>query len=185
MEHRAAWQLTRNAFVEYQDWAYGHVQHDSQGALWLQYWLYYYHQDSIAIGDDHEGDWEMAQVRLGSDQTPDLVAYRQHQDGERCSWAGTEKDVSGNHPKVYVARTTHASYFREGTHRLYDHNDNNGDGIIPQVLEVQRDSPGWVGWPGTWGGPEGAGGPEGPRFSLSGALWEDPGDWVPTVNNCT
>src|SRR5215204_4190397 len=56
----------------------------------------------------------MAQVRLGSDQTPDLVAYRQHQDGERCSWAGTEKDVSGNHPKVYVARTTHASYFREG-----------------------------------------------------------------------
>src|SRR5215204_4190395 len=75
--------------------------------------------------------------------------------------------------------------FQGGTHRLYDHNDNNGDGIIPQVLEVQRDSPGWVGWPGTWGGPEGAGGPEGPRFSLSGALWEDPGDWVPTVNNCT
>src|SRR5215207_2675047 len=95
MEHRAAWQLTRNAFVEYQDWAYGHVQHDSQGALWLPYWLYYYHQDSIAIGDDHEGDWEMAQVRLGSDQTPDLVAYRQHQDGERCSWRVQKRTSAG------------------------------------------------------------------------------------------
>ncbi len=47
------------------DVAYGHARRDGEGRLWLQYWFFYYYDDKGLLGiEQHEGDWEMVQLRL-------------------------------------------------------------------------------------------------------------------------
>lgn len=134
---------------------YGRCKQGSDG-LWLQYWLYYFFNDYNLAGGFglHEGDWEMVQFRMGEEH-PALAVYAQHRWAEFAPWEEVEK-LEGNPdtPVVYVARGSHASYFRPGYHETeawYDIAD--GKRRTPKLaLEIiSDDTPSWVGWPGRWG----------------------------------
>src|SRR5262249_6569764 len=83
----------------------------------LQYWLFYLSNDAANV---HEGDWEMIQVVLDANRRPTYAAYAQHNTYSWRPWDevltdSRDTDGSGEpeeHPRVYVARGSHASYFQ-------------------------------------------------------------------------
>ncbi|HVW46857.1 MAG TPA: Vps62-related protein [Solirubrobacterales bacterium] len=138
------------------DQVYGHAVEDREGALWLQYWFFYYYNDKALLWMGlHEGDWEMVQVRIGAGGGPDAVTYAQHRRGERCGWEDVEKREGA--PVVYSARGSHASYLRRGNHATevpilgWDYNDAGGPLVRPRLNVITDDDPAWVAWPGRWG----------------------------------
>ena len=114
--HAAA--LHRQA--RYGDRVYGHARRDTQGRLWLQYWLFYYYNDfqllgPLLRGGKHEGDWELVQLRLERRRAaragrlqPAHARREQGLDGRQQGRSTT--------PLVYVARGSHANYFGPGSH---------------------------------------------------------------------
>jgi len=133
---------------------YGHSRPDVNGRLWLQYWRWHFYNDFALAGIHaglHEGDWEMVQLRMHSDE-PDVAVYAQHVNAEKRAWTDVERE--DGHPVVYVARGSHASYFEAGFHTTeawYDIAD--GKRKTPELtLEVlDGDGPGWARWRGRWG----------------------------------
>jgi Right handed beta helix region len=170
---------------EYHNHAYGRVAIGSDGRMWLQYWLFYFHQYPVGgIEGEHEGDWEFVQVGLDRQGTPESASYSQHNDGERCDWSDIHHELFPDSPDVYVAQTTHASYFTGGMHILYDQANGDSDWLAPPVTVISDLDPSWVGWPGHWGGTEndegvpGAGSPTGPGGRGTNAdKWNDPTRW--------
>jgi hypothetical protein len=165
--------------------AYARITSGPNGGQTLQYWLFYYFNFHPEITDegDHEGDWEMVQFELDARGVPIRAAYSQHLAGERCDWENVEQTTTGR-PIAYVARGSHASYFRQG-HRmpkpwapLGDEADGNGTPQIPSITQI-NDPPRWLSWPGRWG--EG-GAPPGP--ARQGDKWDSPAEEVETWNNC-
>jgi hypothetical protein len=161
---------------------YGYANRNSPAELWLQYWLFYYYNDKAMLGSGrHEGDWELVQLRIGAGGAPDAVTYSQHTNGENAAWgeAETEAGPGGPAPVVYVARGSHACYFRPGTYKqapiVPDHCDARGPRVRPQLNVISDHDPGWVGWPGRWGSTRhftlGADSPPGP---LQHSSWRDP-----------
>lgn len=163
---------------------YGRVARDG-GRIVLQYWFFYY--DNVyrypflplgAIWQSHEGDWEVVNVVLSSDEEPLFVGYSQHCSGETRRWAKTPR-WNGRHPKVYVALGSHANYFRPGLHEfdraclpnqvlgffqqaglpLPADVTAQGPAAGPDRLEgdtiaikrVTASSPAWIAFPGFWG----------------------------------
>ena len=120
-------------------------QRDRNGRLWLQYWLFYYYNDfqllgPLVSGGKHEGDWELVQIRLGPSEQPEQAVYTQHKTAESRPWADVRK-AGANTPLVYVARGSHANYFRAGSHWTgvwWDQADGRGPQITP-TLEVLED----------------------------------------------
>lgn len=168
----------------YANQVYGHTATDKKGAVWLQYWFfYYYNNKAFLFMGLHEGDWEMVQFRLGADGEPDVATYAQHSHGERCAWSDIEQDngPDGPVPVVYSARGSHASYFRRGTYPeapiVPDYNDAGGPRVRPELTVLEENTPAWVAWPGRWGstralaGPVGSDSPPGPRRH---GAWQDP-----------
>ncbi len=168
----------------YANHVYGHAKKDEKGSLWLQYWFFYYYNDKAFLGFGlHEGDWEMVQLRLGADGTPDVATYAQHSHGERAEWKDveTEEGPEGPVPVVYSSRGSHAAYFRRGVYTqapiVPDQNDAGGPLVRPELNVIENKEPAWVAWPGRWGnskalvGPIGSNSPDGPRFHGS---WRDP-----------
>jgi hypothetical protein len=88
----------------------------------LQYWLFYYDNPLLlpptpvgTFWQSHEGDWEVVNVVLGTDETPLEAAYSQHCSGQRKPWTAVEKRPAGStHPVSYVALGSHANYFATG-----------------------------------------------------------------------
>lgn len=164
---------------------YGRVAHGSDGKIWLQYWFFYYfNPDPFGqVGPVHEGDWEMIQVGLKPDLTPDDAAYAHHEGGQVCDWSDVER--AGDIPVVYVAQHSHASFFGPGEipfpYSLYDRADGLGGGLFLADLEqVRTADPAWVAWPGKWG--DSGASPRGPAFQ--GAKWSDPSSWAGGLAGC-
>jgi Vacuolar protein sorting-associated protein 62 len=139
----------------YGNHGYGVVRPAAGGKRWLQYWFFYYYNDKAFVGFGvHEGDWEGIQIRVDAEGRPDEVTYAQHSGGERAAWSDVELDETTGAPVAYVARGSHASYLRPGTHEapvVDDVCDGGGRRVRPE-LEVLTDSePAWVRWPGRWG----------------------------------
>jgi hypothetical protein len=171
------------ALPGYGNRAYGRVTHDSSGHIWLQYWLYYYYdsQANFLGAGEHEGDWELVQVRLDGSSNPDRAAYAQHGGGETCPWSAVTK-VDG-HPVVYVALDSHASYFRSGEYQdpnPDDHADGAGESLQPAIDQVWEGNTDWVRWPGRWG--DSGASPVGPAFQ--GSKWNDPATWADGLRPC-
>ena len=141
----------------YADVVYGRARHDREGALWLQYWFFYYFMDRGLLGlERREGDWEMLQLRLGADGAPEVATFARHGGGERLRWDQVELALTeeGQVPVVYPARGSHASLPRPGSYAapvLPDHNDGLGPRVRPRLETIADDGPGWVLWPGRWG----------------------------------
>ncbi len=130
---------------------YGRVVRDpDDGALWLQYWLFYYYNSFSEVGlGTHEGDWEMMQVRI-EDGEPDAVTFAAHNIAAGCDWSEVEK--SGDNPIAYIAAKSHAAYPHSGTTDLLlgseDHHFGSG---LAATYPLQLMSGPWTGWHGRWG----------------------------------
>jgi hypothetical protein len=149
----------------------------------IQYWFFY----AFNGGDlnRHEGDWEMVQVVLSSEQ-PAEVMFSQHYAGQKAQWSQVEKE--GDHVKVYVARGSHANYIKPYSGKVGLASDtvaDNGRILQPtdytiQVLNTQA----WLSFRGRWGwtGVDqsataeaailGEAGPNGPKFREEGIMWQ-------------
>lgn len=143
------------------------------GKRWLQYWIFYYFNSKQFLRFGlHEGDWEMIQLGLGSEGTPESVTYAQHGAGEAAAWSDVELDKSSGAPLVYVARGSHASLFRPGSHEapvVDDFCDGEGTPERPYLRRLSVRPPAWLGWPGKWGASR-----EGPFKSPAGPAFQRP-----------
>lgn len=176
---------------------YTSITRDSQNnQIVLQYWLFYYYNDWF---NKHEGDWELIQIILNQDQTPEWVVLSQHHGGTRRAWEDTQIEED-THPTVYVALGSHANYFwgdevypnsmTIGNKRV-DILDRTGQSsrILPEVVYLptvdkiisatdQYSSVAWLIFNGHWGelSLQGDfGGPSGP--ATKGDQWEHPYVW--------
>jgi hypothetical protein len=149
-----------HAQVRYRNRVHGHARRDKAGQLWLQYWFFYYYDDFQLAGPllsagDHEGDWEMIEIRVADDGTPQQAVYSQHKVAEAHDWSFVQTvPADPDTPLVYVARGSHANYFRPGSHWTgvwFDHADGHGPAVDPALVDLGDTVPGWVRWPGFWG----------------------------------
>lgn len=102
---------------------YGRVARQD-GWICLQYWFFHAFNDwrSGFFGvNDHEADWEMACVYLyeegEGELKPEWAGYSSHDfsgDDLRRRWDDPELHKEGEHPVIYSAAGSHASYFAPG-----------------------------------------------------------------------
>jgi hypothetical protein len=164
----------------YRERVYGRVKEDG-GRTWLQYWLWCYYNPKQLLGlGKHEGDWEMVQVGLGADGTPEVVTYSQHEGGEGHNWEDV-KHHQDDHPIAYVAPLSHACYFEAGAHPYVLGVDNPDDSLPPILPRIELFGD-WARWTGRWGNSAGVGGGQfGGRSPASpgrqGQKWDHPNAW--------
>jgi hypothetical protein len=182
-----------HAQVRYRNRVHGHARRDKSGRLWLQYWFFYYYDDFQLAGPllsagDHEGDWEMIQIRVDDAGTPQQAVYSQHKSAEVHDWSYVQTvPADPDTPLVYVARGSHANYFRPGTHWTgvwFDHADGHGPFVDPALVDLGDKVPGWVRWPGFWGDTKPQGSPidaTSPRGPAGHPQFDDPGVMVATA----
>lgn len=159
---------------------------------WLQYWFFYYYNNfPIDGGGDHEGDWEMIQIRVDANATPQLAVYAHHNSGGWSVWRDVERARSDNdRPVVYVALGSHASYFHRGSAGQDRTNGGQNQRRTRRLVRIGNKSPKWNTWPGFWGSTKGsipfitADSPRGP--SRQGDKWTDPNAFFQRVilNEC-
>lgn len=169
---------------DFADVVYGRARRDREGALWLQYWFFFYYEDKGLLGiERREGDWEMLQLRLGEGGAPEAATFAQHGGAERLHWDQLELALTdeGQAPVVYLARGSHAPRARPGSYPapfVPDHNDGLGPRVRPRLSPIGDDGPGWALWPGRWGSTRRrehfeADSPRGPRAH---SQWWDPAE---------
>ncbi len=156
------------ALPAYGNRVYGRVV-EQNNVKFLQYWFFYYFNYVVLPNSpgQHEGDWEMIQVRLSDQQIPTTLTYARHANDEaaKCDLGDVEKTLSPSGtiaPSVYVADGTHASYFRAGSYgrgSTLPSDDATGDGFdaYPALGATLTGAgptaqPAWAAWPGMWGG---------------------------------
>ena len=167
----------------YRERVYGRVKQDG-GRVWLQYWMWSYYNPKHLLGmGRHEGDWEVVQVGLGEDGTPEVATFSQHESGEARAWEDVRRQ--GDHPIVFVAPLSHACYFEPGAHP-YVLGVDNPDGTLPPVLPQLEPFGAWDRWTGRWGSSMGVGGGRfGGKFGgrspaspgRQGLKWDHPAAW--------
>lgn len=139
------------------DVVYGRARRGPAGALWLQYWLFFYMADRGHLGiEQHEGDWQLVQIGLGRDGEPRAATLARDGGALRLAWEQVETADSGEGPAavLYPARGSHAPLPRAGTFAapvVPDHNDGGGPLVRPRLEPIGDDGPGWAHWPGRWG----------------------------------
>jgi hypothetical protein len=176
----ASWQEGHGAPV-----VYGHVAEQGDNIV-LQYWYFYYdntysyaYPPSDFLWQAHEGDWEVVNVVLSSNEGPLYVGYSQHCLGQRRAWDTTPR-FDETHPIVHVAVGSHSNYLSAGAHefdvrcipdpvlRLLQQlvlplprdvslpggavaGPPQSGGIVSPIHEIDDGGPNWVDFPGFWG----------------------------------
>ncbi|MCW4034342.1 MAG: Vps62-related protein [Candidatus Bathyarchaeota archaeon] len=177
----------------YGDKIYAHVTRQS-GSIVVQYWFFYaYNPGSL---NQHQGDWEMIEIVLDSNETPQYGAYSQHNSGQKAEWTDIET-TDETHPHVYVALGSHASYFNQYQGRVGTESDTVGNAytLAPEDYEVvilgekgaenHPDSQDWLEFGGRWGNWAeladiivGGAGPSGPGQGENEYKWTNPVSWA-------
>lgn len=176
--------------------AYAHITAEPgvPDRLALEYWFYYYFND---FNNKHESDWEgiqlvfdAATVEEALQMAPSEVGYAQHEGGEWAAWDDEKLEKVGNHPVVYPAAGSHASYFSD---RLWlgrtaaegigcDNSTGPSHRVQLTALVVPTEPPSpesptsWLAYDGLWGEKERApnNGPTGPNTK---DRWTQPITW--------
>ncbi|MFO0793528.1 MAG: hypothetical protein U0586_05635 [Candidatus Brocadiaceae bacterium] len=184
---QANWDLNKEQdyWKHFKRVVYGHQTSEQDGSgnvkIALQYWFFYLYND---WDNSHDGDWEMIQIVLDDQNTPETITYSIHLGGLTLGWEEVEK-VYGNHPKVFVTIGAHSSWHKEGKNvwletfppygciKCVDDTSSLGDVIFPKTLSqtpgdsmkyelidvddsVDEESPNrWIYWKGFWGKPVG------------------------------
>jgi hypothetical protein len=145
-------------------------EREGGGLTWVQYWLWYHHNPkNFLVTGEHEGDWEFGQVGY-VDDTPVCMTLSQHYTGGARMWWNVERRKG--RPVVYVARDSHANFFRpiDQIPEFGDEGDGKGE-VLDDI--VWRDFGLWQDWPGRWGNSTGAGrSPQSP--GCQGDRWKAP-----------
>ena len=149
----------------YSDRVHGRVVVNAGGANWLQYWFFMYYDDPGFLGfGTHEGDLEMIQLRLDSNNQPTAASYSQHKSGVKADYSQLElaQSPDGAVPVTYSARGSHANLLRAGQQfsdltPIPDHNDGQGHRVRGELIVLTDDGTPWSLWPGIWGGTRASG----------------------------
>ena len=174
--------------------------HKNSTHLVLQYWLFYPFNHWY---NDHEGDWELVQIRYAKDKhEPDQLTTSHHHSGSVIAWDKVSK-IKGTHPKIFVAKGGHGNWPTSGNHAVgkmwrqvgifRDNTSENGmvlyPGDITDTVEAKKqkytledisDLPrsSWIYWNGRWGDVKvlfwGSKGPESPGVQDK---WKNPIKW--------
>jgi hypothetical protein len=161
---------------------------------WLQYWLFFAANDQdrgVLNTGRHEGDWELVQYRLRRGRMVQAV-YAQHSGAESCGFGNVRR--SRGRPVVFLARGSHAAYFRPGLRdRMWPDPNDEADGrglrVRPRLVRVSEERPPWMAYDGRWGAaragwvPGEMDSPRGPAFQ--GIRWSDPAAWAAAARPCT
>jgi hypothetical protein len=188
-------QLVKNR-PEWQPKAYARVKRDNPNDdIVIQYWFFYYDNPGVPIDvlgfNHHEGDWEMVQIVLDKDENPKYTVYSQHGWRSRRLWRYVNKGdgAEGTHAAVYVARGSHASYFRPYRFWLDATGESEmraGQPVPLILLDTDDQSPEydyWLDFEGLWGNKTDEwlidntanDGPTGP--AQKGEKWTEPWKW--------
>lgn len=175
---------------------YAHIAHEKgREGLAVQYWFYWYFNQ---FNDLHESDWEGMQITFAAEsprealeQSPSEMILFQHGGGERADWDDPKVEKEGDHPVVYPAAGSHATFYQSA---IYPQNGWNGAGVgcdnsSPPLRELRPrpvllpDEPtdqgrfAWLTFDGRWGQKEKAfnNGPTGPQTKDQ---WTEPFTWM-------
>jgi lysophospholipase L1-like esterase len=94
----------------------------------IQYWFYYAYdylrvaKGTLGNAGKHEGDWEHIGVMLSADKHPRFLWTARHtarEEGRVYAWRDTRVQWRGDHPVIYIARGSHASYVHCGVQPRY------------------------------------------------------------------
>ncbi|MEW6104505.1 MAG: triple tyrosine motif-containing protein, partial [bacterium] len=177
---------------------YGRIEPDGD-KTYLQYWFFYIYND---WANKHEGDWEMITIELEKDE-PTRIVYTRHDlldekkdwdDAKVLEWKELKDGINkvGNHPIVYVARGSHASYPESGKTFIPGFGDDlhSGDGSIfiphtyqlPLINEPSKHWE-WIKIKGLkWGNQTGVTGSNGPSSPVAkGDKWDNPKKWLNSI----
>ena len=179
------------------DPVYARIVSAGEGKYWLEYWYFYYYDESEVAGlttGSHEGDWEEVQIEVNGENEPEEVAFSEHENGAECEWGRVETERLG-HLVDFVAVGTHANYPFPGSWSLpsevpFGSDEADGEGPLVES-NIETIAPGeaepWVSWPGHWGGtfagvfPGEVDSPPGPAFHKA---WDEPGAWAEELAGC-
>jgi hypothetical protein len=143
---------------------------DDDEGLVVQYWFFYYFND---WNNKHEGDWEFVELyfdatsaRQALNLSPEKIRVSQHSTAEVKLWTDAAVEKNGTHPVVYVARGSHANYFRPGLYlgrgeegRGFGCDDASESGrrvqlearLLPDQIDGPNDPYAWLAYKGYWG----------------------------------
>jgi len=176
---------------------YAHIaREDGEPGLALQYWFFWYFNQ---FNDLHEGDWEGMQLVWDEASTPaealreapsEMILF-QHAGGERAGWDDAEVEKDGDHPVVYAAAGSHATFYSPA---VFVENGGHGSGLgcdntatplrelRPQPVLLPDDAPdagpfAWLSYTGRWGQRE-SGYNNGPTGPATKTQWTQPISWM-------
>ncbi len=168
--------------------------------LAVQYWFYWYYNQ---FNDLHESDWEGMQITFEADTArealasdPHEIVLFQHAGGEKGAWDEAKVHKQGNHPIVYPAAGSHATFYDSA---VYVENGQRGSGLgcdnTTEPLRRVRPRPvlvpthpargsrfQWLTYQGRWGQEEKSynNGPTGPNTKTQ---WLYPFTWMADVRS--
>jgi len=129
------------------------------GKRFVTYWLFYAFNRFESPGPDqtHEGDWEQLAVLLTPELELAAVAYSAH--GGLRVWTDSQVQLAdGTHPRVFVARGSHATYREPGNYDVFGPTDDQArdGGPTWDTWESARgfasvEERSWWGYGGSWG----------------------------------
>lgn len=111
----------------------------------LQYWYLYIYND---FRNNHEADWEMATIELRpDDKQPVRMGLSSHHTGSQRPWRDVQK--IDERPVIYVARGSHANYFRydrRGFPAIQLHRGSSAPFPLAPIVWVLQRLPGLCRW---------------------------------------
>jgi hypothetical protein len=122
------------------------VYHDAKDGHYITYWFFFGYNAGL---NGHQGDWERIIVKLDRRNRPTMVRYHQHDSHQDLPWSKVPKQ--GNHPLVFTAKGSHASYSKPGRHHYFT--DVAGRGKQWKTWNNLRTlrNQAWYGYGGAWG----------------------------------
>jgi hypothetical protein len=176
------------------------AREEGRSGLVVQYWFFYYFNQ---FNDLHEGDWEGMQVAFDADTPtealetgPYEIALFQHEGGESAGWDDPKVQKEGEHPVVYPAAGSHATFYGPA---IYVENGSGGSGLgcdnttephlrvephpVLVPTDPRPDGPdSWLTYEGHWGQKEKGynNGPQGPIEKLQ---WSQPFTWMEGIRD--